>query len=62
MHLNTYLLFNGNCEEAFKFYEKCLGGKIEVMMPHASTPAEQQVPAEWRKKIHHARLTMGDQM
>ncbi len=62
MHLNAYLLFNGNCEEAFKFYEKCLGGKIEVMMPHAGTPAEQQVPAEWRNKILHARLTVGDQI
>jgi PhnB protein len=62
MKLNAYLLFNGNCEEAFQFYEKCLGGKIEVMMPHAGTPAEQQVPAEWGKKILHARLTVGDQM
>ena len=62
MHLNAYLLFNGNCEEAFKFYEKCLGGKIEVMMPHAGTPAEQQAPAEWRNKILHARLSVGDQI
>ena len=34
MQLNAYLLFHGNCEEAFKFYEKCLGGKIEAMIPH----------------------------
>jgi len=27
MQLNPYLHFNGQCEEAFKFYEKCLGGK-----------------------------------
>jgi len=34
MQINPYLVFNGQCEEAFKFYEKCLGGKIEAMMPH----------------------------
>ena len=28
MQLNPYLLFNGNCADAFKFYEKCFGGKI----------------------------------
>jgi len=62
MKLNAYLLFNGNCEEAFKFYEKCLGGKIEAMLPHAGTPAEQQAPPEWRSKILHACLKVGDQM
>ena len=62
MKLNAYLLFNGNCEEAFKFYEKCFGGKIVVMMPHAGTPAEKQAPPEWRNKILHARLDVGDQM
>jgi PhnB protein len=62
MHLNAYLWFNGNCEEAFKFYEECLGGKIEVMTPHAGTPAEQEVLVEWLKKILHARLRVGYQM
>jgi len=62
MQLNPYLTFNGRCEAAFKFYEKVLGGKIEAMLPHAGTPAEGQVPAEWRNKIMHARLTVGDQV
>ena len=60
MQLNAYLLFKGNLEEAFKFYAKCLGGKIEAMIPHAGTPAEQHVSAEWRDKIMHARLAIGD--
>ncbi len=38
MQLNPYLLFNGNCADAFKFYEKCLGGKIVMMMTHEGTP------------------------
>jgi PhnB protein len=56
MKLNPYLTFNGTCEEAFKAYEKILGGEIVAMMPHEGTPAEGNVPTEWRKKIIHARL------
>ena len=62
MQLNPYLFFNGQCEAAFKFYAECLGGKIEGMITHAGTPAEKHVPPEWRNKIMHARLTVGDQV
>ena len=30
--MNPYLHFNGNCEEALKFYEKALDAKIESML------------------------------
>ena len=59
MQLNPYLFFNGNCEAAFKFYEQHLGGKIEMMMTHAGTPAEAQTPPEWRDKILHASMSVG---
>jgi PhnB protein len=62
MRMNPYLTFNGNCEAAFRFYEKSLGGKIEAMMPHEGTPSEQHVPADWRKKVMHASLKVGDQV
>ncbi len=62
MELNPYLVFNGQCETAFKFYEQSLGGKIEAMIPHTGTPAEQHVPAEWRDKIMHARLNMNGEV
>jgi PhnB protein len=62
MQVNSYLLFNGQCENAFKFYAQGLGGKIEAMIPHEGTPAADGVPAEWRDKILHARLTIGDQV
>jgi len=60
MQLQPYLHFNGDCETAFKYYERILGGKIDAMMTHAGSPAEQHVPAEWRNKILHARLVVGD--
>ncbi len=58
MHINPYLNFNGQCESAFRFYEQVLGGKIEAMIPHEGTPAAEHVPADWRQKIMHARLTV----
>jgi PhnB protein len=60
MQMNPYLTFKGQCEAAFKFYEKVLGGKIVAMMPHEGTPAADHVPAEWRSKIMHARLVLDD--
>jgi PhnB protein len=62
MQVNAYLLFDGRCEEAFRFYEKCFGGKIVAMLTHKGTPAEQQVPVRWVDKILHARLDIGDQV
>ncbi len=61
MQLNPYLLFDGQCETAFKFYERVLGGKIQALLPHAGTPAEQHVPAEWRDKIMHGCLSLNGQ-
>lgn len=60
MQLTPYLNFNGQCEAAFKFYEQCLGGEIEAMIPHGETPAAEHVPSEWQDKIMHARLVAGD--
>jgi PhnB protein len=62
MRLSPYLSFNGECEEAFKFYERCLGGKIDGMMTYAETPAGEQVPPGWRDKIVHMSLIVGDML
>jgi PhnB protein len=60
VQLNPYLSFNGQCEPAFKFYEKVLSGKIEAMMPYEGSPMAQQVPPERLSQIMHARLRIGD--
>ncbi len=62
MQLNPYLTFKGQCEAAFKYYEKCLGAKIVCMITHGETPVAKEVPPEWQKKIIHARLNVGDQV
>jgi PhnB protein len=61
MHLNPYLLFNGDCAEAFKFYEQTFGGKIEALFPYAGSPAAEHAPPEWGDKIMHATLSIGDE-
>jgi PhnB protein len=59
MQLNTYLNYGGNCEEAFKFYEQHLGGKITMMMKHGEQPNRQNVLRDWENKVLHARLHLG---
>ena len=59
MQLNPYLTFNGQCEAAFKFYEKVLGGKIEAMLTYGGSPMADKTPPDWRDKIMHTRLTIG---
>ena len=60
MSLNPYLYFDGQCEEAFNFYEKCLGGKITFMMTWEGSPMASQAPPGWSKKILHAGLASDD--
>ena len=52
----TYLNFNGNCRDAMKFYERCLGGELQIM-PFAEAPGNH--PPEAKDRIMHARLTNG---
>jgi len=61
MHVSPYLSFKGNCEQAFKFYEKVLGGKIEGIMTWGATPMAKEVPPDWQNKIIHARLVLDGQ-
>jgi PhnB protein len=59
--IETYLIFDGNCAEAMRFYEKLLGGKIETMMTNAESPiADQMPPGTANDRILHARLILED--
>jgi PhnB protein len=60
MQFVPYLNFKGQCADAFRFYEQCLGGKIVAMFTHAETPAAGHVPEEARDWIMHARLVVGN--
>ena len=52
-YLSPYLNFNGTCAQAMTFYQKVLGGKLE-MQKFGDTPME--MPAEHKNRIMHATL------
>lgn len=58
--LDSYLFFNGTCADAMRFYERTLGGKMEMMMTYADTPEPEQCPAGAEKLIMHASMMLGD--
>src|SRR4051812_24786529 len=60
MKLHTYLNYGGNCEQAFRFYEQHLGGRITMLVRHRQGPNQEQVPAEWGEAVLHARISLGD--
>src|SRR5687768_515961 len=58
MRLDVYVNYPGNCEEAFRFYETHLGGKITGMVRHGEMP-NPQLPPGWKEKVLHARMELG---
>lgn len=57
-----YLSFNGDCEEAVRFYHAALGGKLEIMR-YEDLPAGGGMPPAgegWAKKVMHASLGFAD--
>jgi PhnB protein len=59
VHLTTYLNYGGNCEEAFRFYERHLGGKITMLMRHGEQPGGSDASAAPAGKVLHARMDLG---
>lgn len=55
--LDIYVNYPGHCEQAFRFYEQHLGGKITMMMNHQQS---SNLPEDWKKAILHARLEIGN--
>jgi PhnB protein len=61
MKIHAYLTFNGQCEEAFKFYADCLNGSLGLMRFGGNTGAEN-VPEQFHERFVQVRLTSGDKM
>src|SRR5256885_12919636 len=53
-----HICFGGECEAAFRFYERILGGEL-TLRTYADSPMAATVPAEWGSKVVHATLTVG---
>src|SRR3954452_11707250 len=53
------LSFNGQCEAAFRFYERCLNGTITFMLTWGDSPMAGDAAPGWSGKIVHATLVVG---
>lgn len=58
MQLDVYVNYRGTCEEAFRFYEQHLGGRISGLVHHGEQP-NPELPAGWQEKVLHARIEIG---
>jgi PhnB protein len=58
MQLVSYLFFENQASEAFDFYAKCLGGKLDKIT-FGEMPGSERMPAATRDLIAHARLAVG---
>lgn len=54
----AYLSYDGNCADAMRFYERALGGTLEVLMSGGDSPMKDEIPPAFRDRIIHARLAL----
>jgi len=59
MQLTAHLGFNGNCEEAMKFYAETFGGTVVFKMTWKESPMCDQVGADFQDKIMHMAVKVG---
>lgn len=60
--LQTYLYFNGRCEEAIEFYKRAVGAEVEMLMrfkDNPEPPPADQCPPGTENKVMHASLKIG---
>ena len=60
LHLHVSLMFSGQCEAAFRAYERCLNGTIAFMLTWGNSPMAAEAPPGWAAKIYHATFKVGD--
>ena len=58
MQLDIYVNYAGACEDAFRFYEQHLGGRVTGLVRHEEQP-NPNIPADWKRKVLHARMELG---
>ena len=58
LRCTPFLLFDGECAEAMKFYQTCFGGELTLTRT-GDTPMKDQFPPEKHNKIINAYLKSG---
>jgi Uncharacterized protein conserved in bacteria len=59
MLMNAYLVFDGNCEEAFRYYAEVLHGELPALMRFSDAPGCEDMPEALKNRIIHVRLEVG---
>jgi PhnB protein len=62
MHIESYLFFNGRCEEAIEFYKRALGAEVLMLMRNKDSPEPPPpgtMPPGSENKVMHATLRIG---
>jgi PhnB protein len=61
--INPYLIFNGNCEEAFLFYQSVFGGEFPYVGKFNDMPGDAEgagsISEEDKNKVMHICLPIG---
>ncbi|MEN9488963.1 MAG: hypothetical protein RL494_1228 [Bacteroidota bacterium] len=60
--VNPYLIFNGNCEEAFLFYKSVFGGEFPYIGKFGDMPADENTPKLTESdanRVMHVTLPIG---
>jgi PhnB protein len=60
MNVYPYVQFGGRCADAFAYYARHLGATVIAAMPYRGSPAEEMAAPEWRDKIMHGSIRIGD--
>jgi len=63
MNVETYLFFDGRCDEALEFYGKHLGAEVTMLMRFKDSPEPHQpgmIPPGSESKVMHASFRIGD--
>jgi uncharacterized glyoxalase superfamily protein PhnB len=56
MQVETYLFFDGRCEEAMEFYRQALGAELTMFMRYQESPEPDMVPPGAGDKVMHAKF------
>jgi len=59
MKLNPYLNFDGNAEEAFRFYQTVFGGDLFVQRM-GEAPGSENLPEDEKNRAMHVSIPIGD--
>jgi PhnB protein len=62
MQVQSYLFFDGRCDEAIEFYKKSLGAKVEMIMRWKDAPDKSMATPVNADKVMHSAIRIGDTM